>query len=339
MRPEQLNEFIDPETGRPLRLDQHALSMDGAHVREGRLVTEDGSTSFPIVRGIPRFVGADNYAGNFGLQWQKHAKLQLDSYNGSTLTRERFFRTTGWPERMDGDRILEAGSGAGRFSEIMLSTGARLSTFDFSQAVQANYANNGEHPNFCIFQGDIYRIPFPAGSFDRVFCLGVLQHTPDVRKSFAALARMVRPGGSLSVDVYPKMLRTMLHWKYVMRPITTRMKPEKLYRFVEWYAPKLIPLARFMRSIAGRGGARLVPILEQSNLGVDLKYNREWTILDTYDALSATYDFPQTDATMARWYAEEGFVDVKVHEGACSGRRPESPSTLPKAAAAHPTPD
>jgi len=34
---------------------------------------------------------------------------------------------------------------------------------------------------------------------------------------------------------------------------------------VNWYAPKLMPLAKVMRKIGGRAGARLVPILDQSD--------------------------------------------------------------------------
>lgn len=37
----------------------------------------------------------------------------------------------------------------------------------------------------------------------KVFCFGVLQHTPDVNKSVQCLAEMVKPGGELAVDFYP----------------------------------------------------------------------------------------------------------------------------------------
>tara|TARA_B100000676_G_C17914223_1_gene751743 strand:- start:66 stop:194 length:129 start_codon:yes stop_codon:yes gene_type:complete len=40
-----------------------------------------------------------------------------------------------------------------------------------------------------IVQGDIYAMPFRQGSADRVFCFGVLQHTPEPQRSFNELPK------------------------------------------------------------------------------------------------------------------------------------------------------
>jgi len=56
---------------------------------------------------------------------------------------------------MAGERVLEVGSGAGRFTEVILKTGARVYSFDLSDAVLANYANNAQYPDLCLFQGDL----------------------------------------------------------------------------------------------------------------------------------------------------------------------------------------
>jgi len=319
MRLEQLQDFIDPQSAAPLA--PHNLKIVDGQVESGHLTDQSGTASYPIVNFIPRFVGSGNYATNFGLQWQIHAKTQLDSYNGATYSRDRLFETTGWPTDLKGERILEAGSGAGRFTEVLASTGARIFTFDYSEAVLANYQNNASKGDITFFQGDIYRIPFPRASFDRVICLGVIQHTPDVHKTFQCLAEMVHPGGYLAVDVYRKIWQQMLHWKYVMRPVTKRMKADRLYRMVSWYAPKLMPVAKVIRKIGGRAGARLVPILDQSDKAVPPVIQRDWTILDTYDALSPAYDKPQTDGTLAAWFAECGFEQIESYDGKAHGRK------------------
>ncbi len=314
MTPEQLGCFADPDSGAPLRLVD--AEMVGGHVKSGSLVAADGGATFPVREFLPRFVPADNYADNFGLQWQTHRHTQLDSRNGATYSRDRLFVGSGWPADLRGQRVLEAGSGAGRFTEVLAGTGAEVFSFDFSAAVAANYASNGHRPNVVLFQGDIYKIPFPERSFDKVICLGVLQHTPDVGKTFRCLAKMVKPGGSLVVDAYSTGWKQMVHWKYVMRPLTRSMDRRKLYRFVSWYAPKLMPLARVMRKIGGRAGLRLVPIMDQSDKAVAPDVQRDWTILDTYDALSPTFDRPQSAATLRRWFGECGFRDVHVGPGA-----------------------
>lgn len=77
--------------------------------------------------------------------------------------------------------MLEVGSGAGRFTRALLeTTRATIWSVDVSDAVSANNASNatpgGDRPK--LAQASIYELPFPPGSFDRVICLGVLQHTP-----------------------------------------------------------------------------------------------------------------------------------------------------------------
>ena len=68
----------------------------------------------------------------------------------------------------------------------------------------------------------------------------------------------------------------MVHWKYLLRPLTKRMRPERLHAFVAWYVPKLIPVARALNRIAGAAGRRLVPILDQTDKAVSHVIQREW---------------------------------------------------------------
>jgi SAM-dependent methyltransferase len=298
-----------------------SLAGDDTHpfhpgIVDSRILCAGCRETYPVVNGIPRFVPVDNYGGSFGLQWNRHRRTQLDSHTGLPISRNRLFEVTGWPERMDGETILEAGSGAGRFTEILLATGAEVFSFDYSSAVEANRLNNGHNPNLHLFQGDIFRIPLRKEAFDRVICLGVLQHTPDPRKAFESLARHVRPGGVLVVDVYTKRLRSLLGWKYLLRPVTKRMEKELLHGIVSSVVPPLLPLARFLRRVAGRAGARLLPIVEYSHLGLPSELNREWAILDTFDMYSPAHDHPQSLGTVKDWFREAGFRDVKVGFGA-----------------------
>src|SRR3954451_10272151 len=109
--------------------------------RSGGLAIEDKclrcsncSTSFEIVRGVPRFVPDDSYARSFGFQWQMHAHTQLDSHSGKDISRRRLLETSKWASDLSGQVILEAGSGAGRFTEILAGTGAAIISFDLSAA-------------------------------------------------------------------------------------------------------------------------------------------------------------------------------------------------------------
>ena len=259
-------------------------------------------------------VAATSYTDSFGFQWNKHARTQLDSFTGAPISENRLFQTTQWARDLTGQTILEAGSGAGRFTEILLSTGARITSFDDSSAVEANQRNNGGHPNLNLFRASIYSIPGPKNSFDKVLCLGVLQHTPDPEKAFRRLAEQVKPGGKLVVDVYAKHL-TFLRWKYLLRPFTTRMDQQRLYRTIESVVPRLCPLAAWLKRHAGRVGAHFLPIVEYSQLGLRPDHALDLAILDTFDMYSPKYDQPQTISTLKRWFESCGFEDIVVERG------------------------
>jgi len=273
--------------------------------------------SYPIVDKIPRIVDVNNYSESFGYQWNIHQETQLDSYTGLPISQDRLYAATGWNKdtHLAEQSILEAGSGAGRFTEILVKTCANVHSFDYSRAVDANARNNSKAENLNLFQGDIFNIPFNDGSFDHVFCLGVIQHTPDPEKAFFSLASKVKQGGCLYIDVYTQSWHHYLHWKYILRPITMRINREKLYKFLSHIVPKLIPISKTLRKFFGRFGARLIPIVEFSHLGLSKEINEQWAVLDTFDMYSPAHDHPQSMKTVRRWFKEAGFENSEIWYG------------------------
>lgn len=287
----------------------------GGTLRDGNpLVCSGCSAEYPLRDGIPRFVPAENYAANFGFQWNRFRTTQLDSRSGLPISRNRFVAQLGQSAAsLRGKRVLDAGCGAGRFAEIALSLGADLVAIDYSSAVDAAAQNLGEEP--FLVQADIYRLPFAPGSFDVVYSLGVLQHTPDPRASIEALARMIRPGGQLVVDIYRRSWTYWIDPKYRLRPITRRMSKERLFALVERLTPPLLRLGRGLSGIpvAGRFLRRLVPVANyEGRYPLSAAQLQEWAILDTFDWFSPRYDFPQTAATLKRWLETTGLEDVEV---------------------------
>jgi SAM-dependent methyltransferase len=311
-------------------LQKSRLGSAGDEIDEALLVCGQCSATFCIQGGIPRFVPNEEYAGSFGLQWNKFRKTQLDSYTSFPLSSDRLFRVTQWPRNMTGDQVLEAGSGAGRFTQVLVGTGATVFSFDLSNAVEANLANNGHLPNLNLFQASIYDIPLPEEIFDKVICLGVLQHTPDPERSFRSLVRFLKPGGEIAVDIYARRLQSLMSWKYMLRPLTTRMPKDRLFQWVERTVHALLPAAILLRRLGGRYGARLLPIIEYSHLGLPPPLNREWAILDTFDMYSPTHDHPRSLAEVRRWFEAAGLENTVVEYGpngvVARGRRPWSVS-------------
>lgn len=278
--------------------------------------------------GVARFI-ADTYAESFGDQWKRWRRVQLDSVTGKPISRARYLES-GWPERLDGERVLEAGCGAGRFTEVLLSTGAEVVAVDASSAVDVCFENNGPHERLTVFQADLNDLPFEPGQFDRVYCFGVLQHTPDPRASFLSLVPHLRPGGDLACDVYAHP-GWPSRWssKYLWRWLTTRIPRRTLARIVEWYVPKWLPIDTRLSRVPKLGAAvtSVVPCWNYTGIfDLDRDQLRAWAVLDTFDALSPRYDVPQTIASVEEWTRAAGLVDVSVRPGGngilVNGRRP-----------------
>src|SRR5437868_5267249 len=100
---------------------------------EGGLECDLCSKAFPITNGIPRFVEPDNYASSFGYQWNLFRKEQLDTYNGTTLSADRFWSETAWNKEQLKDKwVLDAGCGAGRFLDAASQSEAQIVGIDIS---------------------------------------------------------------------------------------------------------------------------------------------------------------------------------------------------------------
>lgn len=277
-----------------------------------------GDRVVPLRGGVLRFREDSGYNESFALQWNCFKTNQIDAVNGTRLSMKRFDET-GWNlGDLAGKRVLEAGCGAGRFTRILAEAGARLAAFDYSAAIDVCYENSRRFGNVVFLQCDIFDMPFRPGAFDYVFCHGVLQHTPDPRGAFAALARLVRPGGRISIDVYRKdgLIRP---WKskYLWRPLTTRMRPERLLAFLEWFIPKWLPFDTVIKRIPRLGNylGSVIPCWNYFATDLSPEQKRAWSIMDTFDALAPAYDHPVRLEEVRDWFAGQAWSEIEVRPG------------------------
>jgi len=324
MKRDLLNLLRCPKTGQRLLLESN-FEILNEEVMNGWLSAENCQERYPIINGIPRFVHEQNYADSFGRQWNHFRQTQLDSFSGHPISERRFRRATGWtPEELNGQWVLDAGCGSGRFAEIALNFGAKVVALDYSTAVEACYENLKHHANFHVVQADIYALPFQNGTFPFVYSLGVLQHTPDVAKAVGVLPVMVKTGGRLCVDVYWKRFRTMLHMKYFLRPLTKRLPQQSLFRGLELVTPTLLRISQNLGKVPlfGRVLKRMIPIADYTGIyPLNDKQLNEWALLDTFDMLSPKYDNPQTPATLHNLLELARIKDIEVfQEGMLVGR-------------------
>lgn len=309
-----LNFLVCPNSGSSLTLVN--AEYDNGLIKSGKLVSENEQFVYSIINYIPRFVELSNYADNFGWQWNKFSKTQLDSFSGQNITSKRFWAATNWNKQsMKEQWVLDAGCGSGRFAEIALTSGANLIVIDYSNSVDACYKNLGQHENLHIIQADIYKLPFKPRFFDRIYSLGVLQHTPNVKEAFFSLASKLSRGGSLCVDFYEKSFKSSLLPKYWLRPFTTKVEKEKLFTYLERYVPRMLKISNLLGSIPLLGNylKRLIPVANYNGiLPLDEKQQIEWALLDTFDWLSPAYDNPQNSKTIQMWFTEANFTNIEI---------------------------
>jgi SAM-dependent methyltransferase len=293
MREELLEVLADPVTGEALKLE-NVRRRDG-QIYEGDLVSPLG-TRYPILRGIPRFVSAENYTSSFGLQWNLFRETQLDSATGSHRSRDRFDAELSWTtDDLRGRWLLDAGCGAGRFAEIAAAREANVVAVDASLAVEATAETLRPFPNAHVVQANIFELPFRPHAFDFAYSIGVIQHTPDRQKAIGAVLRCLHRHGRFGFSIYARRPWTKLHSKYLLRPFTRRLRSQTLLSAIERAMPVLFPVTDrlFRWPVLGKVAQFVIPV---ANYVDNQQFTREQryreTILDTFDMFSPQYDDP-----------------------------------------------
>ena len=297
-------------------------------IHKGNKYISTSNEVFLIKNKIPRFCTEENYSESFGFQWNLFDKVQLDSFSKEDLSHNRFWAETDWaPEELNALNVLEAGSGAGRFTEVFLkSTKANLYSIDYSSAVDANLQNNYKYRSrLFLSQASIYEMPFENSSFERIFCLGVLQHTPNFENSVKSLIRKLKINGEIVVDFYPsKGIITKIHSKYILRPILKRF-PKRILLFL---ISKTVPFSLFIFDVLCFLKldifVRFLPITDVRGFPKNLNISEriKWTILDTFDAFSPEFDNPQRLRDVVEIFKKEGciikFAGLAKYDGGSS---------------------
>jgi SAM-dependent methyltransferase len=251
------------------------------------------------VRGIPRFVESDEYVDSFSFEWNTHKTTQLDTFRKDASSEDIFTKKTGFkPEDLRGKLVLDAGVGAGRFTDIMARWGAHVVGIDLSYAVEAAQENFDHLDNVLVAQADIARLPFKPETFDVIVSIGVLHHTPNTKKYFQALVPYLQHGGAIAIWVYPAEGEFVTRKQWI--PFTSRIPDLMFYEWCQWFVPfaHRRPNGFLLHCIN-----RVFPISRQA-LGL------ENDILDTFDAYSPRFHWIHTPEEVKSWFIDAGLTNV-----------------------------
>jgi SAM-dependent methyltransferase len=260
---------------------------------------------FPGVRGLLRFVDANNYADSFGYQWRQFSRTQLRP----EFSERNFQRKTGLrKEDLSGKLVLDVGCGMGRFADVATRWGARVIGIDLSAAAEVA-ARNLANRNFVALQADVLALPFAPESFDCIYSIGVLHHTPDCERAFKNLPQYLKPGGSIAVWLYSGY-NNWYRFSDQYRKITHRLSIRKLHAFFRTAVPFFYWLDRGLRAVPLIGGPAAGVV--HHVFPVNLSVSPELRVLDTLDWYSPKYQSKHTYEQVFRWFESCGLVGLTV---------------------------
>jgi 2-polyprenyl-3-methyl-5-hydroxy-6-metoxy-1,4-benzoquinol methylase len=129
-------------------------------------------------------------------------------------------------------KVLDAGCGTGQKSVFMARYGANVTALDINE-VQLNEAKKNAikyNVTLNFVKDDLVDLKHNE-KYDLIVCLGVLHHTPSMKKGLENLLKLLKPNGKIVVALYNSYSR--LPYRLVRAPLHLLIKdPVKIHDFV-----------------------------------------------------------------------------------------------------------
>ncbi|MEK7084726.1 MAG: class I SAM-dependent methyltransferase [Patescibacteria group bacterium] len=174
---------------------------------------------------------------------------------------------------------LDGGCGGGRYIVALSRLGAReVQGIDLSEQHIELVKKRITDRNLSqahAQKASVLNIPFPDNYFDFVVSTGVIHHTPNPRKAFSELTRVLKPGGRMFLAVYGK---GGIRWMGV--------------DIVRATLAKIIPFT----------------IAEKAAEMIGVPANKRYNYMDNF---YVPYCFRFKEKEIRQWFEEEGFENVR----------------------------
>ncbi len=174
--------------------------------------------------------------------------------------------------------VLDVGCGGGILAEALARAGARVTGIDLAAAALAtaelHALESGVTVRYRLTSAEALAAEQPE-SFDVITCMEMLEHVPDPASVLGALARLVRPGGSLFISTLNRTPKAFL-LAIVGAEYLARLLPRGTHEYARFIRPS--ELARAARAagleLAHLAGIGYPPLTRQFRLEprVDVNY-------------------------------------------------------------------
>lgn len=188
-------------------------------------------------------------------------------------------------EDTNNKELLIAGVGAGKELKYLNDFGWKITAIDLfiDKARQENVKLD-----INLIQTDIIKFN-PINRYDYIYSVGVLHHTPEPRKYFNHLVKLLKPQGKIYIWIYNKQ-----RFGFLRRFKTYNWKKEHLLNFSKLFALFIYP---FYRLIKGK------------------KRSFRSITLHIFDCLCCEYQFIINKSEIINWFKINGMVCFNNGEG------------------------
>lgn len=308
-----LKYLIDPKTQRPLKVK--IIKRTGDFIVEGLLFSNENT--YPIVNGIPRFAGYSesnqkDYLKSFSYQWNKWAYIQYESQNiGKPMhhhTRRMWEKITDFKFNLKNKILLDVGCGPGRFLEVVRQKHSKVIGIDMSFAVEPAADFFKRDPYVLVCQANALQLPFKANSFDGIYSIGVLHHTPNPEQGVKEMTRCLKSEGGFAISVYGK------NGQYDF-PIVNLYR--KLFKFLWPVFRHYPPLIYSLFTVYILGSLTKLPFGKYFFYPLKILFpffnlkDARWSLLDTFDSVTPSYQSTHSHFEVFQWMKKQKLKNIE----------------------------
>ena len=182
----------------------------------------------------------------FGRTYEDEARISGWSVSGLER-RVDLFRSVLTSLQLPGRALtIDLGCGAGTYVRLLAGEGHRAIGLDYSRPTLARAVAADPRRQGTYLAGDSYAMPFREATADLIVSIGVLQALGDPERALGEMARVLRPGGALVVEVLNSraLAARAHHLAAVCRRLPERVRVYDPRQVTRWLSDRGLEVAR-----------------------------------------------------------------------------------------------
>lgn len=190
----------------------------------------------------------------FGEEWSRFTQAELSTNELETLF-NTYFSIFPWATLPENASGFDMGCGSGRWAKLVAPRVGKLTCVDASEkALAVAQVNLTANKNCSFAHASVDHLPWPDGTMDFGYSLGVLHHVPDTLGGLKSCTKKLKPGAPFLLYLYyrfdnrPLWFKAIWQASHFIRLAVSRCPSRLRHLICEIIAIFVyFPLARFSR--------------------------------------------------------------------------------------------